>query len=287
MNKKILNSNLLIPMIVFVFLSMSATLVLAGTDNCKIKSGHPDESAEYCPTCEADGIPAKVSCETGPTKGVSGCGCADSWCAKWIENDTCDWSDGVKVCKVVCGDTSDMPICSQVLRNPGAQGLLGITYPSFNLQIIDYLPLGGCPCTSDADCQVNGKYPHRYCQREKFECAELNCNGLLEPRLACCSETGYDCAVDSDCCSLQAVCTNGTCRATQTAICTSTDGPGPSQNPYGDDPFTPGTTSGTTYLMPCVQKDSCSSGKLIEWYCQQNNPNCLSKTIDCNTVCGS
>jgi len=277
MNTKILGGNFLIPVVfLIVFLSMTVNLALAGTARCSILPGDPAISDEYCPTCPV----AKARCDHKPTPGISACSCADTWCAGWINNNTCDWIEGVHICKAVCKDAANMPICSQVAAYGATLGWGWL--PSFPIIFQDYIPIGGC-CNYDQECQVRGKYPERRCQREQFECSQV-INSRIYPGYACCSLTGYYCEKSEHCCSLSDICVNGTCQPSG-QTCTSTDPPYPPTSPYGNDPFYPGST--TCPGGSC--EDTCISGisgtRLDECYCVKNDPFCKHETIDCNKIC--
>jgi len=289
MNKKTLESNLLIPVIfVVVFLSMTVNIVSAANlPKCSVRPGvgpDPDPiDSEYCPNCP----PATVHCSQKPTPGASGCSCADTACAEWIRvwyDDTitekpCDLLAGVHVCKAVCSDITNMGICSQVMEL--SSNIESWYYGPWQIFSLDYVPLGGC-ARFDIDCQVGNKYPHRHASRETLECSKV-INGKIYLGTACCSDTGYDCAKNTQCCNLNDKCINGICQATSDT-CVSTDQT--DKYPAGDDPYMPGTTTKYRSEVPVsVNNDICINRYLQEWYCANNNP--TSKTIDCQKECGT
>jgi len=191
-----------------VFLSIAVSQVSAayfplGTAKCSILPGDPATSTEYCPSCPV----ANARCDHKPTPGQSGCACADEICQQFINNDTCDWTEGVHICKAVCNDIPSLAYCSQVAKTkalgiglPIPDG--GIRYPFVILQ--DYVPPGGC-------CNRNASYN---------ECKNAHClkPSSCKSRYQCCllaGETG--CTVDADCCYSSEKCIGGTCQTCRKA----------------------------------------------------------------------
>jgi hypothetical protein len=166
--------------LIALFLVLTVGPGMSGTFDCKILPTQQEERDLYCSTCGN----AYAFCDIKPTLGISGCQCAEDFCAKWIDNDVCDWSRGIHVCKAVCNDVVNMPTCSQVAAH-GAVSSTGTPIGPFPFTCCGYVPTGGC-CDENSDC-ATGK-----------------CNGFSAacPRYkSCtCSNENGQCMSDKDCC---------------------------------------------------------------------------------------
>jgi hypothetical protein len=196
MNRNLKKSGFLVSVIfAIVFLSIAVNQVSAayfplGTAKCSILPGDPATSTEYCPTCPT----ATVRCDHKPTPGLSGCACADLACQDMINNDACDWTEGVHICKAVCNDIPSLAYCSQVAKTKALLNNIPIlpgwgNYPFIIVQ--DFVPPGGY-CKSNNDCRSD--FGH-ICQNSNV-----------------CAITNGKCTVNSDCCSSTDKCVSGNCK---------------------------------------------------------------------------
>jgi len=160
--------------LIALFLVLTVGPGMSGTFDCKILPSVKEDRDSYCATCGN----AYAFCDIKPTPGISGCQCAEDFCGKWIDNDVCDWSHGIHVCKGVCKDIANMPICSQV-----ASGMTPIG--PFPFTCCGYVPTGGC-------CDENN------------DCATGKCNGFNAAcpgyKSCACSNENGQCMSDKDCC---------------------------------------------------------------------------------------
>jgi hypothetical protein len=161
--------------------------VMSGTYKCLILPSIKEDRDYYCTTC---GL-AFALCDIKPTPGFSGCTCAEDFCTKWIDNDICDWSFGIHVCKAVCKDVINMPICNQVSGSGTSVSSTGIPLDHpvqpFPFSCCGYVPKGGC-CDDNSDC-ATGK------------CNDFNaaCPGY---KSCSCSNETQPCMSDKDCCGM-------------------------------------------------------------------------------------
>jgi hypothetical protein len=217
MNRNLKKSGFLVSVIfALVFLSIAVNQVSAayfplGTAKCSILPGDPATSTEYCPTCPT----ATARCEHKPTPGLSGCACADLACQNMINNDACDWTEGVHICKAVCNDIASLSYCSQVAKTTGTalsrDTISKITYGNIYGVVIlqDFIPPRGC-CSNDGECQPKDAYgtvldPYARCLKYSSDCSKVGKN-------ACCRVTDGECISTADCCSSTDQCVNGICK---------------------------------------------------------------------------
>jgi hypothetical protein len=157
MDKKIrVNISLIFAgILLVVFLLITIGPVLSGESDCRILPSVKEDEVYYCPTCSQGAI-VVGRCNILPTPGSSGCGCANDYCMGWIDNDVCDWTKGIKICKAVCGDLSGTA-CAEVAAKGGLSvaagggGVKWISFNKFQISYLDYVPVGGC-CENDMDC---------------------------------------------------------------------------------------------------------------------------------------
>jgi len=234
-----------------VFLSTTVNIALAqATAHCYILPGNPnkvttciendiyakdpDASALYCPDCPTE---AKAFCNFKPIPGQSGCQFADSKCAEWINNDLCNWTMGVHICKAVCSDINQLAFCSQVIATKvsaarmASEKIMGVapnTIPitktgqiSTLLETFDYVPLGGCcnPRDSPDPCNYNalGNYVCAKTDRPNGQGSYLcpvkdkPSGTILYYNNRCCAKTTAPCSSNQDCCNNN-FCINHICR---------------------------------------------------------------------------
>jgi hypothetical protein len=186
MNRNLKKSSFFVSVIfALIFLSMSVNLVLAldpirvlGLADCRILPGKDqtqcaqeldyDAKSIYCPNCLENAI---GKCPHKPIPGLSGCPYVDQLCAEWINDDICDWTEGVHICSAVCSDTASLAYCSQVMAKGTAaihQANIGKTFGmsgwidpnGAKVSVYDYVPLSGC-CNPNA-VDENGR-PFNQC----------------------------------------------------------------------------------------------------------------------------
>jgi len=238
-----------------VFLSITVNSVLAvcqsSAATCRILPGtgkispciekdiYLDEIADllhqYCPSCPVN--LALAFCAFKPIPGVSGCSNADTKCAEWINNDCCNWTEGVHICKAVCSDVNQLAFCSQVVATRvraarmAGEKILGVdpnTIPipepgqiSTLMASFDYVPLGGCcnPRDSPDPCNYNalGNYVCAKTDRPNGQGSYLcpvkdkPSGTILYYNNRCCAKTTAPCSSNQDCCNNN-FCINHICR---------------------------------------------------------------------------
>jgi hypothetical protein len=168
--------------LVAAILLLTVGPAMSGTYKCIMLPSLREDRDWYCPTC---GI-AFAFCDIKPTPGYSGCDCAENFCAKWIDNDICDWNFGVHVCKAACKDPVNMPICSQVAAHGGVSST-GTPIQPFPFNCCGYVPTGGC-CDENVDCATG-----------KCNGFNANCPGF---KACSCSNANEPCMSDKDCCQV-------------------------------------------------------------------------------------
>jgi hypothetical protein len=166
--------------LVAAILLLTVGPVMSGDYHCIILPSVREDRDWYCPTC---GL-AFAFCDIKPTPGISGCQCAEDFCAKWIDNDVCKWDFGIHVCKAACKDPVNMPICSQVAAH-GAVSSDGTPIQPFPLTCCGYVPAGGC-CNENIDCATG-----------KCNGFNAGCPGY---KSCSCSNENEQCKADKDCC---------------------------------------------------------------------------------------
>jgi hypothetical protein len=186
----------------------------------------------YCPTCLAGEGLMIAYCNIQPTPGSSGCDCANNYCSNWIDNDVCDWTEGILVCRAVCRDFTGSA-CANVLStgllsyssSPSYSTLgntrtetfpeikdelnrrirLGIKEPI--LQILDYVPVGGC-CVNNNECSSN---KCEQTSHSKYDCSQTGKECVLS-KAPIKTEDGNivleSCIADADC---EGRCFSGIC----------------------------------------------------------------------------
>jgi hypothetical protein len=247
MNSKWKKSGFLVSVIfAIVFLSMSVNLVSAmnpikvqGLAWCYILPGKTAPCTEmdidlefvhqYCSNCPIE--LAMAFCYFKPTPGLSGCPYADEKCAEWINDDKCDWTKGVHICKGVCSDVSSLAYCSQVAAQAAAAAkAASITVPSFSgpygsslIELLDYVPLQGC-CKEDSACNYDGTGTAVCRKGNRIDGTSSQCPiwvnntdhsmGVKYYNKQCCRVTNGKCTSAADCCNSNNKCINGICTTT-------------------------------------------------------------------------
>jgi len=131
------------------------------------------------------------------------CVLAEEACTVWVDNDLCDWSYGITVCREVCrGKYEDqMPTC-QYMATAGTIASGDIPIPTFTISYVGDIPPGG-PCDVNEDCSTNN-------------CVAGTCDY---------SDIGGACIIHDDCSYGANKCvdeTGGPCDATDVCTCIAT-----------------------------------------------------------------
>jgi hypothetical protein len=254
MNRNLKKSSFLVSVIfAVVFLSMSVNLVIALNTytalatgvSCRIGPGKNqtqcseeldyDTKSIYCPNCPIEDI--KAMCPHKPTPGLSGCSYADEKCAEWINDDKCDWTEGVHICSAVCSDPASLAYCSQVMaqaktavQRANIGKIAGSSnYINFNpvkISVYDYVPLTGCCNPNAVDengipfNQCDWDHTNTYqCQKgDRTDGTSSKCpvkdryGNIKYYNKQCCIPVGKGwCSGNEECCGNTDECINGVC----------------------------------------------------------------------------
>jgi hypothetical protein len=218
----------------------------------------------YCPFC------GKLALAYAPK---NDCARADEICFGWLQNDVCDWTKNIIVCRAVCNDATLMDHCKNPLKYIQSLQAQGYSFTNFDPAncppgtTCGFAPPGGA-CTSNDEC-ASGLCKHQIVPVSKWVCAQ--------------SPLGGKCIINDDCVS--GLCSNGICASN---VCFSTDPPTCDSYPCGNNIF----INGTTYCPAGVCEDTCVdsnynpttySNTLRECSCSSPTDNCSYSYIDCST----